>query len=72
MSPNMNDRDSPYRCEYCGLGLHPDDRGVAKYRSGWQKNGSSTLHFGTGALRYAHWVCVETDAGKIDTTPALF
>jgi hypothetical protein len=53
-----------YRCEVCGLPLNPDDKSVARRVTGWVKNGSSAIHKKGPPTAFAHWVCLDTQAGN--------
>jgi len=48
----------------CGLPLNPDDKSVARRVTGWVKNGSSAIHKKGPPTAFAHWVCLDTQAGN--------
>jgi hypothetical protein len=60
-------RDSPYRCEFCGIGLDANDPNVARRALCWVKNKSSSARFPGAVTAWAHWVCLE--AAKMGVRP---
>jgi hypothetical protein len=69
----VNDwRDSPYRCEVCGLGLGVDDPGTCRRMSGWFKKGSQTVRHAGPPTAYAHAVCLDTKDGAETAQETLF
>jgi len=45
-------------CMVCGLDIERDAPGISRKVKGWQKNGSTSVHYAEELYEYAHTACL--------------